>query len=169
MEQYLEIGKVVGTHGLKGELRVDPWCDSPQFFCKFKTLYLAKGSNKLSVASRPHKALAIVKVKGVDTIEDAEKLRGKILYMDRNDAKLNEGEYFIQDLLGLRVIDIDNDTEYGTLTDVFKTGANDVYQVTDNKKKDYLIPVVDDVVKEVNIDEGKVLIKPLKGIFDDED
>ncbi len=169
MEQYLEIGKVVSTHGLRGELRVDPWCDSPQFLCQFKTLYLKKGETKLSVSSRPHKTIAIVKAKGIDTIEEAEKLRGKVLYINRSDARLAPGEYFIQDLMGLDVIDIDTSKSYGKITDVLKTGANDVYQVTDEKKKDYLIPVIDDVVKEIDINGGKVLIKPLKGIFDDED
>lgn len=169
MEQYLEIGKVVSTHGLRGELRVDPWCDSPQFLCQFKTLYLKKGETKLSVSSRPHKTIAIVKAKGIDTIEEAEKLRGKVLYINRSDARLAPGEYFIQDLMGLDVIDIDTSKSYGKITDVLKTGANDVYQVTDEKKKEYLIPVIDDVVKEIDINGGKVLIKPLKGIFDDED
>lgn len=169
MEQYLEIGKVVSTHGLRGELRVDPWCDSPQFLCQFKTLYLKKGETKLSVGSRPHKTIAIVKAKGIDTIEEAEKLRGRVLYINRSDARLAPGEYFIQDLMGLDVIDIDTSKSYGKITDVLKTGANDVYQVTDEKKKDYLIPVIDDVVKEIDINGGKVLIKPLKGIFDDED
>lgn len=169
MEQYLEIGKVVSTHGLRGELRVDPWCDSPQFLCQFKTLYLKKGETKLSVSSRPHKTIAIVKAKGIDTIEEAEKLRGRILYINRSDARLAPGEYFIQDLMGLDVIDIDTSKSYGKITDVLKTGANDVYQVTDEKKRDYLIPVIDDVVKEIDINGGKVLIKPLKGIFDDED
>lgn len=169
MEQYLEIGKVVSTHGLRGELRVDPWCDSPQFLCQFKTLYLKKGETKLSVSSRPHKTIAIVKAKGIDTIEKAEKLRGRVLYINRSDARLAPGEYFIQDLMGLDVIDIDTSKSYGKITDVLKTGANDVYQVTDEKKKDYLIPVIDDVVKEIDINGGKVLIKPLKGIFDDED
>lgn len=169
MEQYLEIGKVVSTHGLRGELRVDPWCDSPQFLCQFKTLYLKKGETRLSVSSRPHKTIAIVKAKGIDTIEEAEKLRGRVLYINRSDARLAPGEYFIQDLMGLDVIDIDTSKSYGKITDVLKTGANDVYQVTDEKKKDYLIPVIDDVVKEIDINGGKVLIKPLKGIFDDED
>ncbi len=169
MEQYLEIGKVVSTHGLRGELRVDPWCDSPQFLCQFKTLYLKKGETKLSVSSRPHKTIAIVKAKGIDTIEEAEKLRGKVLYINRSDAKLAPGEYFIQDLMGLDVIDINTNKNYGRITDVLKTGANDVYQVTDKDKKDYLIPVIDDVVKEIDINGGKVLIKPLKGIFDHED
>jgi 16S rRNA processing protein RimM len=169
MEQFLEIGKIVGTHALKGELRVDPWCDSPQFLCKFKELYLDKGNKKLTVNSRPHKNIAIVKVKGVDTIEEADKLRGKILYMNRKDAKLADGEYFIQDLMGMEVLDVDNGTRYGTLTEVFKTGANDVYQVTDDNKNDYLIPVIDEVVISVNLEENTVLIRPLKGIFDDED
>lgn len=89
--------------------------------------------------------------------------------MNRQDANLAEGEYFIQDLMGMEVLDVDNGTKYGTLTEVFKTGANDVYQVTDENKNNYLIPVIDEVVISVNLEENKVLIRPLKGIFDDED
>ena len=76
---------------------------------------------------------------------------------------------FVQDLIGARVIDADNDKEYGTLTDVLRTGANDVYEITDADGKKYLAPVIDDVIIEKNTDEGYVLIRPMKGIFDDED
>ena len=79
-KQYLDSGKIVGTHGIKGEVRIDPWCDSPEFLCAFKKLYLDnKGEAFIEVKSRPHKNITLAKIKGVDTIEQAEKLRGKIV------------------------------------------------------------------------------------------
>lgn len=169
-KQYLDSGKIVGTHGIKGEVRIDPWCDSPEFLCMFKKLYLdEKGQTFIEVKSRPHKNITLAKIKGVDTIEDAEKLRGKIVYINRNDISLEEGVNFVQDLIGLEVRDADNDTVYGKISDVIRTGANDVYEITDSDGKKYLAPVIDEVIIETDIDNGFVLIRPMKGIFDDED
>lgn len=169
LKSFLEIGKIVGTHGLKGEVRVEPWCDTPQFFTKFKTLYFNEGKTAVKVSSRPHKRIIIAKLEGVDTVEQADLLRGKVLWMNRNDVQLPKGEYYIQDLLDCSVYDIDTSAEYGIITDVFKTGANDVYEITDKEKHKYLIPVIPDVVKSVDVSEGVIKIKPLKGIFDDAD
>lgn len=168
-KQYLEIGQIVNTHGLKGEMRVDPWCDSPEFFCRFKTLYLKNGDVLTIKQSRPHKNVAVIKVDGIDTIEQADIMRKTILYIDRNDVNLEDGAFFVQDILDCEVVDTDTKRSYGKVTDVIKTGANDVYQVTDENGKDYLIPVIDDVIVSTNTDIGVIEIKPLKGIFDDED
>ena len=169
-KQYLDSGKIVGTHGIRGEVRIDPWCDSPEFLCMFKKLYLdEKGQTFIEVKSRPHKNITLAKIKGVDTIEDAEKLRGKIVYINRNDIRLEEGVNFVQDLIGLEVRDADNDMVYGKISDVIRTGANDVYEITDSDGKKYLAPVIDEVIIETDIDNGFVLIRPMKGIFDDED
>jgi 16S rRNA processing protein RimM len=169
-KQFLESGKIVGTHGIKGEVRIDPWCDSPEFLCAFKKLYLDEnGETFIEVKSRPHKNITLAKIKGVDTIEQAERLRGKVVYIDRADVALEEGVNFVQDLLGLEVIDADSGEAYGKITDVLRTGANDVYEITDSDGRKYLIPVIDEVIISRNIDEGFVLIRPMKGIFDDED
>lgn len=169
-KQYLDSGKIVGTHGIKGEVRIEPWCDSPEFLCAFKKLYLdEKGQTFIEVKSRPHKNITLAKIKGVDTIEAAEKLRGKIIYINRDDITLDEGVNFVQDLIGLEVKDAENGTVYGKITDVLRTGANDVYEITDSNNKKYLAPVIDEVVEEINVDGGFVLIRPMKGIFDDED
>lgn len=169
-KQYLDSGKIVGTHGIKGEVRIEPWCDSPEFLCAFKKLYLdEKGQTFIEVKSRPHKNITLAKIKGVDTIEAAEKLRGKIIYINRDDITLDEGVNFVQDLIGLEVKDAENGTVYGRITDVLRTGANDVYEITDSNNKKYLAPVIDEVVEEINVDGGFVLIRPMKGIFDDED
>ena len=169
-KQFLESGKIVGTHGIKGEVRIDPWCDSPEFLCAFKKLYLDdKGETFIEVKSRPHKHITLSKIKGVDTIEQAERLRGKIVYIDRSDINLGEGVNFVQDLIGLDVIDSDSGECYGKITDVLRTGANDVYEITGKDGKKYLAPVIDEVILCKNIDEGFVLIRPMKGIFGDED
>lgn len=169
-KQFLDSGKIVGTHGIKGEVRIDPWCDSPEFLCTFKKLWLDEnGTEFIEVKSRPHKNITLAKIKGVDTIEAAEKYRGKVVYINRDDINLAEGVHFVQDLIGLEVKDADNGTVYGKISDVLRTGANDVYEIKDAEGKTYLAPVIDDVVKEINIDGGYILIVPMKGIFDDED
>lgn len=169
-KQYLDSGKIVGTHGIKGEVRIEPWCDSPEFLCAFKKLYLDEsGQTFIEVKSRPHKNITLAKIKGIDTIEAAEKFRGKIVYINREDITLDEGVNFVQDLIGLEVRDAENGIVYGKITDVLRTGANDVYEITYSNNKKYLAPVIDEVVEEINVDGGFVLIHPMKGIFDDED
>ena len=170
LNQYLEAGKIVGTHGVRGEMRVEPWCDSAEFLAALKTLYFDEGAQKLDVAaSRVHKSLLLLRLKGVDSVEQADLLRGKIIYLDRSDVQLEEGRYFIQDLIGMDVFDADNFIYYGKLSEVMRTGANDVYQVTSESRKNYLIPAIPDVITGVSLADGKMLIRPIRGIFDDED
>ena len=145
-KKFLEIGQIVNTHGLKGEVRVDPWCDGPEFLCRFKTLYLKNGDTVTVERSRVQKNVAVMKLKGVDTVEQADLLRRTVLYVDRNDVKLDEGVFFVQDIIGCEVRDADSGSVYGSVTDVLKTGANDVYQIADANGKEYLIPVIDEVV-----------------------
>ena len=170
-KKYLEAGKITGTHGVKGELRVQPWCDSAEFLARFSTLYLdAAGAAPVRVLSaRVHKQQVLMVLEGVDTVERADELRNKVLYLDRDDAKLPAGRYFMQDLLGLDVYDADTFIYYGSLTEVLRTGANDVYQITSQDHKNYLIPAVPAFIREIDLEKGKMLIQPVKGIFDDED
>ncbi len=171
IKNYLEIGEIVGTHSIHGEVRVNPWCDSPEFVKKFKTLYFdSEGKNPVKIKSaRPHGNVVLVKLDGIDTVEEAQKMRGKILWMRRADAKLPEGNYFIAELIGCKVYDADNkDICYGTLTDVSETGANDVWHITKDNRE-YLIPAIPDVLIETDVASDTIIIRPLKGIFDDED
>ena len=96
-------------------------------------------------------------------------MRRTVLYIDREDIKLGDEVFFVQDIIGCEVVDIDTGQSYGKVTDVLKTGANDVYQITDENGKDYLIPVIDDVVIRTDIDSGVIEIRQMKGLFDDED
>ena len=167
VKAYLEAGQVVGTHGVRGELRVQPWCDSPAVLARLHTLYWGEGGEPVHVRSRVHKNLVLMKVEGVDTVQEASSLRGRVLYLDRRDLKLPEGQYFIQDLIGLKVVDADTGADYGVLTQVSPTGANDVYHVR-TPDREVLIPAIAQVVAETDVERGMMRIRPLKGLFDDE-
>ncbi len=169
VKKFLEGGKIVGTHGVRGEMRVECWCDSPQFLAQFKTLYFDEGKEKVKVQSRAHKNMVLMKMPGIDTIEQADTLRGKIVYIKRSDIKLEEGVNFVQDLIGLEVIDSATSEVYGTVKDVLRTGSNDVYEMRGKDDKLYYIPAIPDIVDEIDIDGGKLLITPMKGLFSDED
>ncbi len=168
MKQFLEIGKIVSTRGIKGEVRVQPWSDSPDFLCEFDTLYLDEGKKAIEIErSFVQKNVVVMKLKGVDTVEKAQDMRNKILFMDRNDVELCEGSYFVQDLLGLMVIDADKNEEIGSLCDVTETGANDVYHIKSGEKE-YLIPAIPDVIEKIDLDGGKMYIHKMKGLFDED-
>lgn len=166
MEQYLEIGKIVSVFGLKGEVKVQPWCDSPQFICEFDTLYYKSGTPVIIERSRVAKNIAILKIKDVDTVEQAQAIRNRVLYMDRNDVELEKGSYFIQDLVGLTVTDADTDQIYGKITEVSKTGANDVYHIKSDDGKMYYIPAIPQVIENIDLKSGIMTIRPLDGLFD---
>jgi len=150
-------------------VRIQPWCDSAEFLCGFKKLYLdADGTNIINISTaKPHGNVVLAAIKGIDTIEDAESLRNKVVYINRNDVKLEEERYFIEDIIGSTVFDADTNKILGEICDVSATGANDVWHIKSGEKE-YLIPCIDEVVISVDIDLGQVVIRPLKGIFDDE-
>ena len=121
------------------------------------------------LSARPHKRLLLLRIEGCSSATEGDLLRGKILYLDREDVSLPEGKFFIQDVIGLEVTDADTGRRYGTLTDVLKTGANDVYTVRDSAGKEFLLPVIPDVVVDTDLEAGRLLVRPIKGIFDDAD
>lgn len=165
-KQFLETGRIVAVQGLKGEVRAEAWCDSPQFLCSLDTLYFDKGNTPMAVEySRPHKNVAVIKLKGIDTPEAAGELRGKVLYMNRDDVHLDKGVYFVQDLLGLSVVDAADGTVYGELCEVTTTGANDVYHV---KMSDgiRLIPAIPQVIEKTDIEGGKLYIRKMEGLLE---
>ncbi len=169
MKKYLEIGKIVSVQGLKGEVRVEAWCDSLEFLCEFDTLYFDKGEKTIEIKyARPQKNVVVMKIAGIDTVEMAQTLRNKIIYMDRDDVELEDGCYFIQDLISLEVLDADNGTSYGKIIEVSATGANDVYHIKGDDDKIRLIPAIPDVVVETNITNGKMIIRVPEGLFDED-
>ena len=167
MEQYLEIGKIVSVFGLKGEIKVQPWCDSPQFLCEFDTLYYKSGTPVIIERARVSKNIAILKIKDIDTVEQAQAVRNRVLYMNRDDVELEKGCYFVQDLVGLTVSDADTQEIYGKIIEVSETGANDVYHIKNDDGKMYYIPTIPQVIMNIDLDLGTMTIKPLDGLFDD--
>ena len=165
-KQYLEAGKIVTTHGIKGEIKIMPYTDYPELLCEFDRLFLGKNHEEINVErSRVFKNMVIAKLEGYDTPEAAEKLRNKILYMHRDNLELDEDTYFIQDLIGIEVSDADSGFVYGKITDVMQTGANDVY-VIQGKDREYLVPAIPEVVITTDIDENTMTIRPLEGLFE---
>lgn len=162
-KELLEAGKIINTHALKGEVRIFPYCDSAEFLCEVKKLYIDGEAYKVN-AARVHKGQALIKFKGVNTIEEAEALLGKLVWFDKKDVKLDEGQFFIEDIIGLQVEDIDSGEIYGKVTDVFTTGANDVFEVTGDRV--LLVPKIDSVVLEISLKEKRILIRPLEGLFE---
>ena len=168
-KEFLEIGKFVGTHGVRGMVRIQPWSDDGEFLTEFKNFYLDNGKTKIKINKiTPHGNIVIAAVDGINSIEDAEKLRNQVLYIKRADAKLPDGRYFVSEIIGAQVFDADTNVLLGTLTDVSPTGANDVWHIKSGEKE-YLVPAIGDVIVDVNIDSDVITIRPLKGIFDDED
>ncbi len=162
-KELLEAGKIINTHALKGEVRIYPYCDSADFLCQVKKLYIDGQSYKVN-AARPHKGQALIKFKGINSIEEAEALLGKMVYFSKKDINLDEGQYFIDDILGMTVQDIDTDEVYGKVTDVFTTGANDVFEVTGERV--LLVPKIDSVVLNIDLNKKQILIRPLEGLFE---
>lgn len=167
-KRYLEAGEIVGTHGVRGEVRVYPECDSPEVLAGLKKLYFDGGVRAVRIKARAHKNVAIIKLDGIDTVEAAAALRGQMLYLDRNDLKLERGRYFICDLIGASVVDDDTDEVYGECTDVSHTGSNDVYHMRMTDGREVLIPAIPSVIRKVDVDRGVIRIFPMLGLFDDE-
>lgn len=170
IKDYLEIGQIVSTHGVKGEVRFDPWCDSPDFVKKFKTLYFdSRGEKSVKVLSaRPHGNIVILMLDGVNTVDEARALRGTVLYMKRSDAHLPKDTWFIQELIGCSVVDADTGRVYGEISDVTETGANDVYHIK-TPSGEALLPAVKEFIISTDVENGIVKIRAIKGIFNDED
>lgn len=164
-KEYLEAGKIVTTHGIRGEVKIMPYTDTPELLCEFDRLFIGKDKSELYIErSRTAKNMVIAKIEGIDTVEAAEKYRNKVLFMHRDDLELDEDTYFIQDLIDMEVQDADSGFVYGKITDVLQNGANDVYVIKGDRE--YLVPAIPDVVISTDIDSNIMRIRPLDGLFD---
>lgn len=168
MEEYLQVGVITGTHGIRGEVKVFPTTDDPARFKKLKKVFLDTGKEYLEMEIEQvkfFKQFAILKFKGYDSINEIEKYKKKSLLVDRAHAvKLKENEYFIADLLGLKVY-TDEEQLLGTLSDVLQTGANDVYVVKMEDDREVLIPAIRDCILSVDIEERRMKVHLLEGLL----
>lgn len=170
IKEYLELGQIVSTHGIKGEVRFNPWCDTPEFVKKFKTVYYdVNGNSSVKVLSaRPHGNIVILMLEGVDDVDKARALKNTVLYIKRSDAHLPDGSWFIQELFGCEVFDCNSGEKLGTVCDVSETGANDVWHIKTPDDREVLIPAVKEIVIDTDVEKGIIKINPIKGLFDDE-
>lgn len=169
MEDFLRVGVISSTHGIKGEVKVFPTTDDVNRFKKLKQVILDTGKENIALdieGVKFFKNMVILKFKGYDNINDIEKYKGKDLLVSRENAvKLNKDEFFIYDIIGSEVI-TDDGAELGELTEILATGANDVYVVTTKAGKEILIPSIKECILDVNPTEKKILVHLLPGLLD---
>jgi len=157
----LEGGRIVNTHGIKGEVKIESWCDTPDVLAGLKVLYMDGKPCKIRSA-RVHKNCVVAFLEGVDNVDTAMTLKGKIIYLDRNDIALPEGQVFMADLIGLKVVDDDSGEELGRLTDVLSPSIQKVYVV--RGERDIMIPAVDEFIREINVEAGYVRVHLIEGM-----
>lgn len=162
-QQYLQAGQIVSTHGVRGEVKVLPWADGPEFLCGFPQVFVG-GTAYLVERARVQKTCTLLKLQGVNTVEEAQTLRDQVVLVDREQARLPEGRVFIADLLDLPVLA--EGREIGRIAQVLDLPGNDVYVV--RGEHEYMIPAVSEFLLEVNIDKGFVRVKLLEGMRSDE-
>lgn len=168
MQEFLEIGQIVNTFGIKGMVKVKPFTDDITRFDDLKKVYVE--INKIRKIYeieevKYHKDMVLIKFRGIDKIEEAELLRNSYLKINRNDEPdLEEGTYYIVDLIGLEVYS-DEGNLLGKIDDIFNNGSSDIYVVKDELGKQLLLPAISDVVKEINLEESMMIVHILKGLI----
>ena len=171
MEDFFQVGIITSTHGLKGEVKVFPTTDDAKRFKRLKDVILDTGKEHINLeieSAKFFKQFVILKFKGIDNINEVEKYRKASLLVTRKNAvRLNRDEYFVADLMGLRVQDEDG-TEIGVLRDVMETGANDVYVIDLNDGRELLLPAIKQYVLKMNIEAKFIKIHILEGLLDGE-
>ena len=159
-QQYLEAGKITNTHGVRGEVRITPWADSAAFLRGFRTFYI-DGQPVRVLRSRVHKNQLIAQLEGYDDVNAAMTLKNKVIHIDRADAKLPEGRYFLQDLLGMRVVS-DAGEALGELADVLDLPQGSVYVVRGTRE--ILIPDVPQFLLNIDAERGEITVHLLEGM-----
>lgn len=167
---YLEVGKIINTHGLRGEVKVTSWTDFPQDFENLEYVIAKRrsGEERLGIKNiKYQKNNLIIKFDGIDTIEQAELYKNAVLNVPKDAlGELPENVYYIADLIDCTVFDADGG-KIGILNDVFSTGSNDVYDIKRDGKKNLFVPIIDGVVKDVDIENKKIVINIPEGLEDD--
>ena len=167
MQKYFEVGQIVNTFGVKGYLKVKHFTDDIERFEELKTVYICKKNEMKKVEIEDvkyHKQMVLLKIKGIEDLNEAEKYKGLFLKIDRKDAKkLPEDTYFIADIIGLQVY-TDEGELLGNVDDIFSTGSNDVYVVKNEIGKQILLPSIKEVLKEIDLENGKVIVHLIEGL-----
>ena len=162
--RFLEAGQIVNTHGIRGEVKIVPWCDSPEFLLQFDTLYLDEKPVRV-LEARVHKGNVLARLEGVDDVNAAMVLKGRTVSIDRTGVVLPEGRHFLADLMGLDVLDADSGEKLGVVADVLTPPAHEVYVV--KGEHEYLIPAVDEFLAETNVEGGYIKVRLIEGMRTD--
>lgn len=166
--QSVLIGQIVNVHGIKGEVKVYPYTDDVDSLSKnLKKVYFDENLKEgFKSSCRVQKGMLLVKISGIDTVEKAEELRNKYIYISEDALEtLEEDSYYVKDLIGLEVIDISSNEVFGTLDYVFNTGANDVYEITTTNNTKVYLPAIKQVIKKVDIKARKIYVEIMEGLI----
>ena len=168
MTKYLEIGQIVNTFGIKGMVKIKPFTDDINRFDKLKKVYIKNKDGKKEYQIQEvkyHKNMVLMKLEGIDTPEQADLLRQSYLLVNRDDEEpLEEGVYYIVDLIGLEVY-TDEGVLLGNVDDIFNTGSNDIYVVKDEMGKQILLPGIPEVLKNVDLEKGRITVHLIPGLI----
>lgn len=168
MTDYFEIGQIVNTFGIKGMVKIKPFTENLEQFEELKKIYIKNKKSKKEYKIQEvkyHKQMVLIKFEGVENLEEADLLRGSYVLIDRKDAKpLEEGTYYIVDLLGLEVY-TDENILLGKVDDIYNTGSKDIYVVKDNLGKQVLLPGIEEVVKKVDLENKKIIVHIIPGLM----
>lgn len=166
--EYLEIGQVVNIFGIKGMIKVKPFTENIKRFDKLTKIYIKKKNTEKEYEIEEvkyHKNMVLIKLKGIDTIEEAEKLREGYLQVDRKDEEpLEEGTYYIVDMIGLEVY-TDDGNILGKLEDIYNTGSNDIYVVKNEQGKQILLPAISEVIQKIDMENKKIIVHLIEGLI----
>ena len=166
-KKFLECGKIVNTHGFRGAVKLESWCNTPEDLADLSRIFLKEGAEMKCVSVKHtsvFKQFVIAELEGVNDLDAAMALKNRVVFAAREDFDLDEGDVFIVDMIGLPVIDVNNGTTYGTLSDVINRGASDIY-VIKTPDGERMIPAVEEFVKKIDIETG-IFIAPIEGMFD---
>lgn len=160
-DRFLEAGKIVNTHGIHGEVKIQPWADSPDFLLSFDHLFIDGTSIKI-LSARVHKGCIIAALDGVTDIDGAIMLKNKTVFIDRENVQLEEGRHFVVDLVGLCALDAETGKELGIIADVLSLPANDVYVIRGSRE--ILVPALSEFIEETNIEAGYIKLRLIEGM-----
>jgi len=160
-ENLIEAGKIVNTHGIRGEVKIQPWADSPEFLMGFSRIFI-QGAPVNVLSARVHKSCVIAALEGVSGIEDAIRLKNKIVHIDRDEVVLEQGQHFVADLVGLNAVDYESGENLGIIAEVLSLPSNNVYVI--RGVREIMVPAVPDFVKEKNLEAGIIKLKLIEGM-----
>ena len=159
-KQFLEAGKIINTHGVGGEVKIESWLDTPEFLRSFRRLFV-RGKEMKVLSARVHKGFVIARLEGIDDMNAAMALKGTDISIAREDAHLSDGAYFLSDIIGSRVVD-EEGREIGTLEEIEETPSAPLYTV--RGEREYLIPAVPEFIRSVDVENGVITVHLIEGM-----